>query len=257
MFALGLLFIACIFLATGGAALPLIGGAIAASQGLFIAGAVGAGLYGAVLFAKDQIGQGNNNQGGMKMVEGPGAESQSKDDANKGQAQGQAQAQEKSPAPEKAQAQAQGQEKSPAPLPDLMELMKKDILRGFKSELDNNPKFSNIGKNISDDTDSKPYEATLKSLYPIDLSSDDLKKLSALPNDTKDKLSKVGAERPDEVTNKLPKAESENIERDSKSQSQAIQALNLEMPKTRSDPPSPKSWAQRMSSRGTSGAREV
>lgn len=241
MLALGLLFIACVLLATGGAALPLIGGFLASSQGLFIAGAVGAGLVGAGLFIKDQIGQGNNNQGGMKMVEGPG------------------------PIPkfsQGAQGQAQGQapEKAPALLPDLMQLMKEDLqpqiekdLRGFKKELDNNPKFSNIGKNISDDTYSKPYEPTSTALF-----SGDLEKLSALQDDIKDKLSKVGAERPDELTKKLPQAEPKDIGEDSKSQSQVIEGLNLKMPNTRPDSSS-QSWVERMSeARGPlSSVREV
>jgi hypothetical protein len=276
MLALGLLFIACIFLATGGAALPLIGGAIAASQGLFIAGAVGAGLVGAGLFIKDQIGQGNNKVG-VEMSEGPGLKLKS-NQGTQGQAQGQekaqapekapGQGQEKAQAPapaqgqEKAQApaQAQRQEKAPASIPDLMELMKKDlktqienekdILRDFKNALDNNPKLRDANDRISNVANSLPYESTLRS-------KEDLDKLSALPNDTKDKLSKVGEVKPGEVTKKLPQAEPENIRRDSKSQSQAIQALNLEMPKTRPDPSS-QSWAQRMTeakgSKGISGS---
>ena len=282
MLAMGFLFIACIFLATGGAALPIIGGFLASSQGLLIAGAVGAGLVGAGSFIKDQISQGNNNPGGMKMVEGVGAQGQGQTQENAPapapeKAQGQAPAQEKAqgqgqtpekaqgqaPAQEKAQGQGQTPEKAQAPAPDLMELMKqdlqaqraqlvneKDILRGFKQELDSNPKLNNTAT-------SQDYKTESQKLSP-----DDLAKLSALPKDIKDKSSQVDKIEPDGIAKKSSQALSKDIG-DSKSENRTTEALNLEDNKLESKilnrPERPSgTWANRVvQSKSRGGSNEI
>ncbi len=266
MLALGLLFIACIFLATGGAALPIIGGFLASSQGLLIVGAVGAGLAGAGLFIKDQISQGNNNPGGMKMVEGAGAQGQGQAPApEKAQGQGQAQENAQAPAPEKA----------PATAPDLMKLMKqdlqaqrtqldneKDILRGFKQELDSNVKLSNLVK------DATSKDVDFSNLYKTssNLPKTVIDKLSALPNDIKEKLSQVDKIEPDGIAKKSSQALSKDIGIDSKSEKRTLEDLNLEKPKsdnksTNTNPSSEASWASRMlAARGGSrqgGSKEI
>ena len=272
MLAMGFLFIACIFLATGGAALPIIGGFLASSQGLLIAGAVGAGLVGAGSFIKDQISQGNNNPGGMKMVEGVGAQGQGQTQENapapapeKAQGQGQTpeKAQGQAPAQEKAQGQAPAQEKSQgqgqtpekaqaqapekAPAPDLMELMRRDLEKqNFKEEM---TKFSNdlIGKS--------KFKAIVDQVSSNEVSNKPHEKSKVLDEAGVDKV------KPDEITKKLAKNVSKDNGKDSESQSQLIKALNLETPKTNRLDPSSKSWVERTNkvegSRGISGARDV